>query len=165
MKRALQGEPAPQSAFRPIVALCRAHSVIVTLPIKQKPRQYCLGFWVGISDDDLLSRGIPRTIIGAASFHGPVRYGKAWGQRAMVVREDGGKTDPFGLPRSMLGLLNNAGRSKDWVSDGCLPSTPEAPQRACGYRIKPHGQLVRLSLTCYHASTRRLSTSWSRTTL
>ena len=61
--------------------------------------------------------------------------------------------------------LNNAGRSKDLGFDHGLPSTCEAPQRACGYRIKPHGQLVRLSLTCYHASTRRLSTSWSRTTL
>ena len=26
------------------------------------------------------------TIIGATSFHGPVRDGKAWDQRAMVVR-------------------------------------------------------------------------------
>src|SRR5215510_9104286 len=37
-------------------------------------------------DDDLLSHGIPRTIIGATPFHGPVRDGKAWFQRAMVVR-------------------------------------------------------------------------------
>src|SRR5262245_63996915 len=37
-------------------------------------------------DDDLLSRDIPRTIIGATPFHGPVRDGKAWFQRAMVVR-------------------------------------------------------------------------------
>ena len=29
---------------------------------------------------------IPRTIIGAAAFHGPVRDGKAWFHRAMVVR-------------------------------------------------------------------------------
>ena len=47
---------------------------------------------MGVSDDDLLSRGIPRTIIGAASFHGPVRNGKAWDQRAMVVREAGGRS-------------------------------------------------------------------------
>ena len=33
------------------------------------------------------------------------------------------------------------------------------------YRVKPHGQLVLVSLTCYHASTPSLSTSWSRTTL
>ena len=30
-----------------------------------------------------------RTIIGAESFHGPVRDGKGWGQLAMVVRLDG----------------------------------------------------------------------------
>ena len=34
-----------------------------------------------------------------------------------------------------------------------------------GYRIKPHGQLVLVSLTHYCASTPSLSTSWSRTTL
>ena len=33
------------------------------------------------------------------------------------------------------------------------------------YRIKPHGQLVRVSLTNYFASTPRLSTLWSSTTL
>src|SRR5215469_5785030 len=34
-----------------------------------------------------------------------------------------------------------------------------------GYRDKPHGQLVLVSLTHYCASTPSLSTSWSRTTL
>ena len=34
-----------------------------------------------------------------------------------------------------------------------------------GYRIKPHGQLVSVSLTHYCASTPDLSTSWSSTTL
>lgn len=29
------------------------------------------------------------TIIGAKSFHGPVRDGKGWGQLAMVIRHDG----------------------------------------------------------------------------
>src|SRR6476646_1792024 len=33
------------------------------------------------------------------------------------------------------------------------------------YRVKPHGQLVLVSLTHYCASTPSLSTSWSRTTL
>ena len=33
------------------------------------------------------------------------------------------------------------------------------------YRVKPHGQLVSVSLTRYRASTPDLSTSWSRTTL
>ena len=30
-----------------------------------------------------------RTIIGAKSFHGPVRDGKEWGQLAMVVKHNG----------------------------------------------------------------------------
>lgn len=29
-----------------------------------------------------------RTIIGAKSFHGPVRDGKEWGQLAMVIRQN-----------------------------------------------------------------------------
>jgi hypothetical protein len=36
---------------------------------------------------------------------------------------------------------------------------------AQGYRIKSHGQLVSVSLTCYHASTPDLSTRWSSATL
>src|SRR5262249_45494101 len=44
------------------------------------------GRFVWDPDDDLLSRGIPRTIIGATPFHGPVRDGKAWFQRAVLVR-------------------------------------------------------------------------------
>ena len=36
--------------------------------------------------DDLLSHGYDRTIIGATSFHGPVRNGKGWVQRAMVAK-------------------------------------------------------------------------------
>ena len=35
---------------------------------------------------DLLSHGYDRTIIGATSFHGPVRDGKGWVQRAMVAK-------------------------------------------------------------------------------
>ena len=36
---------------------------------------------------------------------------------------------------------------------------------AHGYRVKPHGQLVRVSSRPYGPCTSRLSTSWSRTTL
>ena len=40
----------------------------------------------GKFDPDLLSRAIRLTIIGAALFHGPVRDGKGWYQRAMGVK-------------------------------------------------------------------------------
>jgi len=36
---------------------------------------------------------------------------------------------------------------------------------AHGYRVKPHGQLVRVSSRPHGPCTSRLSTSWSRTTL
>jgi hypothetical protein len=56
-------------------------------PKKQNPRQLALP---GILKNTSLTMsyfhtGI-RTIIGAASFHGPVRDGKGWFQRAMVIR-------------------------------------------------------------------------------
>ena len=54
------------------------------------------------------------------------------------------------------------------ILTGRMPSSVDLKwhytSRQC-YRVKPHGQLVLVSLTCHHASTPSLSTSWSRTTL
>ena len=57
---------------------------------KQKA-QLCMSwaFWYLGLGDDLLSHGYDRTIIGATSFHGPVRNGKGWVQRAMVAKNSG----------------------------------------------------------------------------
>ena len=50
-----------------------------------------------------------------------------------------------------------------------LPLTPHTSPLTLvttqGYRIKSHGQLVSVSLTCCHASTPDLSTRWSTATL
>ena len=46
-----------------------------------------------------------------------------------------------------------------WLRHSCLPADHQS------YRVKPHGQLVLVSLTHYCASTPNLSTSWSTTTL
>ncbi|KAF1858519.1 hypothetical protein Lal_00015036 [Lupinus albus] len=67
------------------------------------------------------------TIIGAKSFHGPVRDGKGWYRLAML---------------------------NPCIGNDCQ-----------GYRDKPYGQLVSVSLMHYCTSTPDLSTSWSRTTL
>jgi hypothetical protein len=72
----------------------------------------------------------------------------------------------FGMGRGGAASLwppGNSGRSK-WGIDDTLRALAAlgVPQ---GYRIKPHGQLVRVSSTHYCAYTPRLSTSWSRTTL
>ena len=50
-------------------------------------------------------------------------------------------------------------------SAGCAIQTSISRTRQHGYRIKPHEQLVPVSLTPHSASTPGLSTSWSRTTL
>jgi hypothetical protein len=97
------------------------------------------------------------TIIGAKSFHGPVRDGKGWYRHAMVIRLDLYGHRPHGRgPES--------GRSSFTLS---VVSTKRCHHwRNCqGYRDKPYGQLVLVSLMHYCTSTPSLSTSWSRTTL
>src|SRR4029078_6934801 len=52
---------------------------------------------------------------------------------------------------------------KDMRSRQAIYRTTESD--AHGYRVKPHGQLVRVSSRAHAPCTSRLSTSWSRTTL
>ena len=107
-------------------------------------------------DDDLLSHGIPRTIIGATPFHGPVRDGKAWFQRAMVVRNSV-------VSRRARAATQHS--EEAWVELHALHAGAHAPTAAWGYRIKPHGQLVPVSSRPHSPSTSGLSTGWSIPTL
>jgi hypothetical protein len=116
-----------------------------------------------------------RTIIGAEAFHCPVRDGKEWDHLAMVIRHN------F-LPCSSKELQNQFIESCQlaaWAAAGifdCVQPWHNSPDRDHrrmssalvadqSYRVKPHEQLVSVSLTHYCASTPDLSTSWSRTTL
>lgn len=127
----------------------------------------------------------PSTIIGAKSFHCPVRDGKEWDQLAMVVKrnwlsgcgltqqlqswkkhnawwirvrlDDHARWDVIGV-----GWLLTV--QPDFVLNDTWYAISPGHNHQC-YRIKPHGQLVSVSLTHYCASTPSLSTSWSRTTL
>ena len=99
------------------------------------------------------------TIIGAKSFHGPVRDGKGWYRLAMVIRHD--------LYECRVA---NAGATLNLeeVVFICLSQQTSCHQPGLdcqGYRDKPYGQLVLVSLMHYCTSTPSLSTSWSRTTL
>ena len=123
------------------------------------------------------------TIIGAKSFHGPVRDGKGWDQLAMVIRHDlsvvcraAGSSpgtrhiQPKGeeAATSSPAVCRKAMQRSMSCLAGCEYRTSRTTQRRYnrqGYRDKPHGQLVLVSLTHYCASTPSLSTSWSRTTL
>ena len=98
------------------------------------------------------------TIIGAKSFHGPVRDGKGWYRPAMVIRHDlyGCRSDCMRHPES--------GRSS-FVLLSQQTAEPLHWHDCQGYRDKPYGQLVSVSLMHYCTSTPDLSTSWSRTTL
>jgi hypothetical protein len=99
-----------------------------------------------------------RTIIGAEAFHCPVRDGKEWDHLAMVIRLNWlpicqGQTREFIESISRLRQL------------GITLRLELSNHHRQSYRVKPHEQLVLVSLTGYPASTPSLSTSWSRTTL
>ena len=80
---------------------------------------------------------------------GPTRYGR---QR---IRQPGSTGQCPPCPTC-------SGRS---MGSTIARSQARSANRACGYRIKPHGQLVPVSLTHYCASTPGLSTRWSSATL
>ena len=99
-----------------------------------------------------------RTIIGAKSFHGPVRDGKEWYQLAMVIRHNLVLGSYWELPGEFIEFgISFCLIASTWHNDLDLGDQ--------SYRVKPHEQLVLVSLTHCCASTPSLSTSWSRTTL
>lgn len=108
------------------------------------------------------------TIIGAGSFHGPVRDGKAWDQPAMAARLKLYKSKSrYGGFAPLIYSLTNIASIGDEVSSS-VSFISEALfmfQSPSNDRVKPHEQLVWVSSTRYRASTPHLSTSWSRTAL
>src|SRR5258706_10486641 len=100
---------------------------------------------------------------------GPTRYG---------CQANGWEVDPFGsTPRILwacrfnnpeevqLGLNRQQQALSPLSSYSVLSPFDSVLHFTQGYRIKSHGQLVSVSLTCCHASTPDLSTRWSSATL
>ena len=105
-----------------------------------------------------------RTIIGAEAFHGPVRDGKEWDHLAMVIRHN--RIPPALGPVGQFIELPAKRESALITSKSSERKTIYQPlAKSQSNRVKPHEQLVLVSLTGYPASTPSLSTSWSRTTL
>ncbi len=110
------------------------------------------------------------TIIGAGSFHGPVRDGKAWDQPAMAARlklyksksRYGGFAPLIYSLTNILCIGDEVSSSVSFIFDALFTFPFQSPSND---RVKPHEQLVWVSFTRYRASTPHLSTSWSRTTL
>ena len=73
----------------------------------------------------------------------------------------------LGSDRQQQGTATFEPTRVEFEGVGFYPSllTPYPSRLTQGYRIKPHGQLVSVSLTCCHASTPDLSTRWSSATL
>ena len=100
-----------------------------------------------------------RTIIGAEAFHCPVRDGKEWDHLAMVIRLNLSPGSSRELPSQFIEICESS------LMIACNRGQTRSLTWRQSYRVKPHGQLVSVSLTHYCASTPDLSTSWSRTTL
>ncbi len=99
-----------------------------------------------------------RTIIGAEAFHCPVRDGKEWDHLAMVIKLNW-------LPSCLQQESKFVKSNQLFLIALTRHNTSTESNRHQSYRVKPHEQLVPVSLTHYYASTPGLSTSWSRTTL
>ena len=127
-----------------------------------------------------------RTIIGAKAFHCPVRDGKEWYHLAMVIRHN---LLPCWFSFNFLNKESTQRIHRVYQlhlhKEKCIKIYSITSNnfditniRTCSdagfirhqptnqsYRVKPHEQLVSVSLTHYCASTPDLSTSWSWTTL
>ena len=89
----------------------------------------------------------------------PPRYGhQAEDGRPFVAHRE-----PMRNERSNSNEASARSVSGTYLVDCILDPTHRGRQH--GYRIKPHGQLVLVSLRPHSPSTPSLSTSWSRTTL
>ena len=106
---------------------------------------------------DLLSHG--RTTLSSALSRFTVLFGMGRGGAKTLwpPNEEGSVV--------RLGMLPGLESSKWLCILGLIDSSSFSNHDVRDYRIKPHGQLVSVSLTHYCASTPDLSTSWSRTNL
>ena len=142
----------------------RSFCVVLSVFPNRNPLKLCAsGGLMGESDDDLLSRtGVHYHWRGLVS-----RSCSGW--EGVVPRRYGRQTVTCAVFPDFSGATSK--RKKCfcvfWVCESVfLRGPPVFYLRALqGYRIKPHGQLVLVSLTHYCASTPSLSTSWSSTTL
>ena len=152
---------------------------------KQTPREDPGGCFFGAPGGDLLSRGQSAlasalrrfTVLfgmgrrGSTSLWPPSKTGNSESRELETS-----KTQPRARVKSgrSLGSDRQPQALEPWrcakvglEGVGFYPSllTPYPSRLTQGYRIKPHGQLVSVSLTHYCASTPDLSTRWSAATL
>ena len=102
------------------------------------------------------------TIIGAGSFHCPVRDGKEWDQTAVAARLK--LSNRQSRPQQDIRLLRRI-NCDEHIGTSPMQALSSKKQSPSNDRVKPHEQLVQVSFTRYRASTPCLSTSWSRTAL
>ena len=113
---------------------------------------------LGKPGDDLLSRVLRRSTIGAGAFHGRVRDGIGCGRSANITRPTKGSVEIWScVSRRFCAVAPRAQVARSAVAHPRWTLTMKA--------IKPIERLVLVSFTHCCASTPSLSTWWSSTAL
>ena len=120
----------------------------------------------GRPGNDLLSRALRQSTIGATGFHGRVRNGIEWGTCAITTWSSRHMHFHYDVPTS---IMSAHGKNKEDIQNlsVSLQILPCVGVGICLYArlIKPIERLVPISFTHYCASTPGLSTWWSPTVL
>ena len=82
------------------------------------------------------------TTIGAGRFHFRVRNGIGWFPLAMAARE---YFFSNALAAEAAGMPPQSGYREDTINGVAIKETATSFQKAWGYMVKPHGQLVLVS--------------------
>ena len=114
----------------------------------------------GRPGDDLLSRALRQSTIGATGFHGRVRNGIGWDTCAITTWSSRCMKR---MPAMTTGMAVKT--SKIVIKIGLLAKSIVRGICLCARLIKPIERLVPVSFTHYCASTPGLSTWWSSTVL
>ncbi len=118
----------------------------------------------GRPGNDLLSRALRQSTIGAAGFHGRVRNGIGWGTCAITTWSS--RHMHFSSPAALI-KKSEHGENKEDIQNLSVSLQNVPCVGICLYArlIKPIERLVPISFTHYCASTPGLSMWWSSTVL
>ena len=118
----------------------------------------------GRPGDDLLSRALRQSTIGATSFHGRVRNGIGWDTCAITTWSSRHMNFIWTPPTTRR---RDAAQNEEDIQNlsVSLQILPSAGNCLYARLIKPIERLVPISFTHYCASTLGLSTWWSSTVL
>ena len=130
------------------------HLIFSKITESKTPRSLDLGVFHMVPGNYLLS-------------HGQSALSSAWSRFTVLFGMGRGGSNSLLSPgiEGRLFVFNKQPNSRKQLGVTGSITALHISTKCAGYRIKPNGQLVSVSLTHYCASTPDLSTSWSSTTL